>query len=107
MNKQHAGSSASTHSDERNATSVQDSVRALVDQGSETVDAIKSRVGEARTKGSAAYARTSSLIKANPLKSVAIAFGVGYVAMRIRTSKLTSLLVIGGLGYLGKRMFAR
>lgn len=104
MNKHTPGESTST-------TSIKDSVQTFVDQGAEAVDAIKSRVAavtdEAKAKSSDAYDALAKLIKDNPLKSLAIAFGIGYVAMRIRTSKLTKVALIGGLGYLGTRMFRK
>jgi len=91
--------------------SIKDSVETLLGQGSQTVDAIRSRVTEvtddAKGKASAVYDQVVTFIKAHPGKSVALAFGLGYVAMRIRTSKLFPLAVIGGLGYLAKRGFAQ
>lgn len=56
--------------------SIKDSVRNLVEQGGEKASAIKAR-------GNAMLDRSTDYIKDNPLKSVAIAFGIGYVAMRI------------------------
>jgi ElaB/YqjD/DUF883 family membrane-anchored ribosome-binding protein len=59
----------------------------IVDHGSEKVDEIKHRVVEvkdqAMAKGNMFLDNATTLIKANPLKSVAIAFGVGYIAMRL------------------------
>jgi ElaB/YqjD/DUF883 family membrane-anchored ribosome-binding protein len=59
----------------------------IVDQGSEKVDQIKHRVVDAKdqamARGSAFLDQATSLIRANPLKSVAIAFGVGYIGMRL------------------------
>ena len=110
MNKDNPGASTPKASD-RNGSSIRDSVQSLVDQGTETADAIRSRVDEvtdgARSKGSAAYVRTAKFVKANPFASVAIALGVGYVAMRIKTSKLMKIALISGVGYLGTRLFRR
>lgn len=67
--------------------SIRENVRGLVDQGHEKVDQIKHRVIEVKdqavTKGNAYLDRTTDFIKTNPLKSVAIAFGIGYVGMRL------------------------
>ena len=67
--------------------SIRESVRGLVDQGQEKVDQIKNRVidvkEQAVTKGNAALDRATDFIRANPIKAVALAFGVGYVGMRI------------------------
>ncbi|MBA3819168.1 MAG: hypothetical protein H0X17_09775 [Deltaproteobacteria bacterium] len=87
---------------------IKDSVQGLVDQGSETVDAIKNRVSDVtdtvKEGGTAALDRTTSFIQENPLKSLAIAFGVGYLAMRIRTSPFFKVAMIGGLGLLGTKV---
>lgn len=67
--------------------SIKDSVKNLVEQGEEKANAIKERVIEvkdqAMDRGNAFLDRSTDFIKANPIKSVAIAFGVGYVLMRI------------------------
>jgi ElaB/YqjD/DUF883 family membrane-anchored ribosome-binding protein len=66
---------------------LKDKAKGFVDQGAEKVDEIKHRVVEvkeqAMAKGSAFLDRATTMIKANPLKSVAVAFGVGYIGMRI------------------------
>ena len=66
---------------------LRDRARGFVDQGSERVDRIKSRVADARerarSKGSALLERTTDMIKAHPLKAVGIACGVGYLGMRL------------------------
>jgi ElaB/YqjD/DUF883 family membrane-anchored ribosome-binding protein len=58
-----------------------------VDQGSERVDHLKTRVIDAKdqavSKGNMYLDRTSELIKANPIKAVGIAFGIGYIGMRL------------------------
>src|SRR4051812_49136922 len=90
--------------------SIKESVQTLVDHSGEAVDAIKSKVnevsGEAREKAAAAYDSSVQFIQANPGKAIAIAFGLGYIAMRIRTSPLFPVAVIGGLGYLTKKKLA-
>jgi ElaB/YqjD/DUF883 family membrane-anchored ribosome-binding protein len=66
---------------------IQDRVKGLVDQGHEKVDQIKSRVMDAKdqavTRGSAVLDRATDFIRANPLKAVGIAFGAGYIGMRL------------------------
>jgi len=66
---------------------LKEKARGIVEQGGERVDQIKTRVVEVKdqalAKGNAFLDRASELIKANPLKSVAIAFGVGYFGMRL------------------------
>lgn len=67
--------------------SIRDSVKNLVDRGEQRAHALKSRVAEmtdsAKTRGGDAIDRTSDLIKAHPLKAIAIAFGLGYLGMRL------------------------
>jgi ElaB/YqjD/DUF883 family membrane-anchored ribosome-binding protein len=97
----------------KESASIKASVQNLVDQGSETVDAIKAKVDDLKTRvgdvsgtvkdgGAAAYDKTVSFIQANPFKSLAIAFGIGYVAMRIRTSRVLKIALLGGLGLAGR-----
>ncbi len=118
MNKQTASATADKASlnpastsatSAKSADSIAESVQTLVDQGAETLDTIKARVAEAtagaRTKGAQIVDRTSELVTEHPIKSLAIAFGIGYVAMRITTSKLTSIAMIGGVIYAGSKLF--
>lgn len=56
--------------------SLKESVRDLVDAGGERAGAIRDSV-VAGTK------KTGSLIKEHPVIAIAIAFGVGYIAMRL------------------------
>ncbi len=67
--------------------SLKESVKGLVDQGSEKVDAIKTKVidvkDEAMTRGNALLDGATDLIKAHPFKAVGIAFAAGYIGMRI------------------------
>lgn len=67
--------------------SLKDTVKGLADQGAQKVDALKHKVIEAKDqaigRGSALLDRVASMIQAHPLKSVGIAFAVGFVGMRI------------------------
>ena len=66
---------------------VKDNVKNLVDQGQEKVNAIKDRVidvkDQAVSRGNVYLDKATDFIKANPLKAVGIAFGVGYIGMRL------------------------
>jgi ElaB/YqjD/DUF883 family membrane-anchored ribosome-binding protein len=66
---------------------LKEKAKGIVEQGSERVDQFKTRAVEvkdqAMAKGNAFLDRAAELIKANPLKSVAIAFGCGYFGMRL------------------------
>lgn len=85
---------------------VTQSVRSFIDQGHQTAEVIRGRVSDVRGQvkhgGSTALERTRSYVNAHPLKAVGIAFGVGYIAMRIQTSPLLKLGLLGGLVYLGR-----
>jgi len=67
--------------------SLKDTMRGLADQGAQKVDALKTKVIEAKDqaigRGSALLDRATEMIRANPLKSVGIAFVAGYVGMRL------------------------
>lgn len=62
-------------------------MKGLVDQGADKVDEIRNRAMDVKQqvfdRGNAVVDRTTTYIKANPIKSVAIAFGVGYIGMRL------------------------
>lgn len=94
-----------------NKPKVTENVRTLIDQGAETVSSIKSRAGEVadnvKSGGTAARERIEAFVQASPKKAVATAFGLGYLAMRIRTSPLLKLALIGGVGYLGSQFIRR
>jgi ElaB/YqjD/DUF883 family membrane-anchored ribosome-binding protein len=85
MNKNDVGSSTRNVDDKLDT--LKDTVKGLVDQGAQKVDEIKTKVvevkDEAVTRGSAMLGRVTQMIKAHPLKSVAIAFGAGYIGMRL------------------------
>jgi ElaB/YqjD/DUF883 family membrane-anchored ribosome-binding protein len=67
--------------------SLRDTMKGVVEQGSQKVDAIKTKVVEIKdqavSRGGDLLSSTASLIKAHPIKSVAVAFGVGYLGMRL------------------------
>lgn len=67
--------------------SIKDGVRGLVEHGQERVNALKARVVKTKdravTKGSAYLDRTIELIKAHPVQAVGLAFGIGYLGMRL------------------------
>ncbi len=90
-----------------NLEAIKDSVQTLIDHGSEAADDIKARVGdvasEAREKLDDALDQAETFIGEHPLKAMGLAFGVGYVAMRIRTSPLFPIALIAGAGMLIKR----
>ena len=91
--------------------SIKQTVETLVEQGSETIDAVKTRAGDVadqvKDTTAAAYDRTTNYIQAHPLKSLAIAFGAGYLSMRIKTSPLFKVALFGGLAYLGTQFVRR
>ena len=67
--------------------SIKERARGLVDQGQEKVSELKSKVGDVKdqafTRGHALMDRATDFIRENPLKSVGIAFGIGYIGMRL------------------------
>ncbi len=83
--------------------SIKESVSELVDQGHHTVDTIKSKVADVRTQvretGVSLRDQVSDYVSVSPLKAVGIAFGLGYVAMRIRTSPVLELAFLAAFGY--------
>jgi len=66
---------------------IKEGVKGLVDQGQQKVDQLKNRVvevkDEAVSRGTQVLDRVTDFIKTNPLKAVGIAFGAGYIGMRI------------------------
>lgn len=89
------------------AANLKEDVTTFVDQGKDAVESIKARAGDMRQSisenGSAVLQKATSFIEASPVKAVAIAFGLGYLAMRIRTSPVLKFGALAGLGYLGLR----
>ncbi|HET9627653.1 MAG TPA: hypothetical protein VFP84_40125 [Kofleriaceae bacterium] len=101
---------ARTPSSGADAENLAESLRALFEQGVETLGALRSKVSTIRDvtqRGSQLVDSATALVEKRPLASVAAAFGIGYIAMRIQTSKLTPLLVMGGLAYLGVQRLSR
>jgi ElaB/YqjD/DUF883 family membrane-anchored ribosome-binding protein len=66
---------------------LKDKARGLVDQGQEKVQQVKERVvdvkDQAVSRGNEYLDKLTTFIKDNPLKAVGIAFGVGYIGMRL------------------------
>jgi ElaB/YqjD/DUF883 family membrane-anchored ribosome-binding protein len=66
---------------------LKDSVREFVHTGQDKVsdiaDKAKELSGQARDTGVRALGRTREMIQLHPIASVAVAFGIGYVAMRV------------------------
>jgi len=77
---------------------IKESVKGLVDQGQEKMHALKDKVvdlqhkakdkaadlsGKAKERGTAAFDRVTETIKAHPFAAVGIAFGIGYIVMRL------------------------
>jgi ElaB/YqjD/DUF883 family membrane-anchored ribosome-binding protein len=81
------GSGSMANSIDDKIDSLRDSMKGVVDQGAQRVDAIKSKLidvkDEAMSRGGDLLSQATSLIKAHPLKSIAIAFGAGYLGMRL------------------------
>lgn len=77
----------STATLETRLDSLKDSMRSLVDFGSETAGTIKTKAIDVKdvvvTNGGKALRKTGSLIKDHPIIAVGIAFGVGYLVMRV------------------------
>lgn len=67
--------------------SLKENVRNLVDAGSERAEHLKERaIGVKDTvveRGELALDRITALIKAHPIAAIGIAFGVGYVTIRM------------------------
>ena len=66
---------------------IKEKVRGFVDSAEERAESIKHRAIEAKddvmTRGNALIERATDMIKANPLKAVGVAFGAGYLGMRL------------------------
>lgn len=72
---------------EEKLDSIRDSVKGYVERGAQKADAIKNKVVEAKDeaihRGSEGLDRLAGLVRAHPLKAVGIAFGLGYIGMRL------------------------
>jgi len=66
---------------------IKDTVKGFVDQGAQRVDQLKNKVvdvkDQALSRGNDLVDHVADLVKAHPLKAVAIAFGAGYLGMRL------------------------
>lgn len=76
-----------TGSIETKLDSLKESVRNLVDAGGERAGQLKTKAIDVKDSvvenGGAALRKTGSLIKDHPIAAIAIAFGVGYIAIRL------------------------
>ena len=67
--------------------SIRDSVKGVVERGTQKAEAIKNKVVEAKdqamNRGSEGLDRLASMVRAHPLKAVGIAFAAGYIGMRL------------------------
>jgi ElaB/YqjD/DUF883 family membrane-anchored ribosome-binding protein len=67
--------------------SLKESVKNLVDAGGERAGQIKERLADAKDvafdRGKEGLNRVSAMIKEHPIAAIAIAFGVGYFAIRM------------------------
>jgi ElaB/YqjD/DUF883 family membrane-anchored ribosome-binding protein len=69
-----------TASIESRLDSLKESVRNLVDVGSERMSDVKDTVV---STGRSGIHRASSLIKKHPIVAIGLAFGIGYIAIRV------------------------
>jgi ElaB/YqjD/DUF883 family membrane-anchored ribosome-binding protein len=76
----------STHLEDRMG-SLKESVRNLVDAGGERAGHIKERLYDAKDaafdRGKEGLNRVAGLIKEHPIAAIGIAFGIGYIAVRM------------------------
>ena len=76
-----------TSSLENRFDSLKSSVRNLVDAGSERADQLKGKAIDVKDavveNGSKALDRAGTLIKENPFIAIGIAFGIGYLVVRM------------------------
>ena len=76
-----------TGSVENRFDSLKESVRHLVDAGGERAGQLKTRAIDAKDSvvenGEVAIRKAGSLIKEHPIAAIGIAFGVGYIAVRL------------------------
>lgn len=76
-----------TGSMENRLDSLKSGVRNLVDAGSERAGQLKEKAIDVKDSvvenGGAALRKTGSLIKDHPIAAIAIAFGIGYITVRM------------------------
>jgi ElaB/YqjD/DUF883 family membrane-anchored ribosome-binding protein len=86
MNKNGMTGTEDNNVDEK-LDSIRDSVKGYVERGAQKADAIKNKVVEAKdeamSRGSDILDRLATMVRAHPLKAVGIAFGIGYIGMRL------------------------
>jgi ElaB/YqjD/DUF883 family membrane-anchored ribosome-binding protein len=86
MSKSNNGASAVHGFDER-LEALKDSVRGMADFGRDTIGDLKDRAIDAKDSAfdgaSSIVDRAAKLIKQHPFAAVGIAFGIGYIAMRL------------------------
>ena len=78
---------SATRAVEDKLDALKDTMKDIVDHGAQRADALKTKVvevkDEAMRRGGDLRDRATALIKAHPLKAVAIAFATGYIGMRL------------------------
>jgi len=76
-----------TSSMDNRLDSLKSGVRNLVDAGSERASHLKDKAIDVKDSivdnGGAALKKTGSLIKEHPIAAIAIAFGIGYITVRL------------------------
>ena len=72
---------------ERVGATLKESVREVVDAGQERIHDVKEKIMDAKDRvvdrAETMNERVVDYIKANPLKAVGLAFGIGYIGMRL------------------------
>ena len=72
---------ASTFEDRLDA--LKESVRGIVDFSADKADFLKHKLGDVKDYSGAGVKKVGALIKEHPIAALAIAFGVGYLTMRM------------------------
>jgi ElaB/YqjD/DUF883 family membrane-anchored ribosome-binding protein len=76
-----------TGAQETKLDTIKDSVRHLVDAGGERAGQIKSKAIDVKDSvfenGGVALRKTTSMIKDHPIAALAVAFGIGYITLRL------------------------
>lgn len=79
--------SNATSEQQRRLDDIKENVRGLVERGQERVSAIKDKAVDfqhrAKARGNAVLDRVTTIIKEHPLAAVSVAFGLGYLLMRL------------------------
>ncbi len=87
MNKNGTSMGQGQSHDDSRIDAIKEKARGLVDRGEQKVDQIRSRVvdvkDQAMNRGNDIVAKTSQFITSNPLKSVGLAFAVGFFGLRL------------------------